>query len=318
MALPSNYRWIAVGKLAIRNRKNSPHYAPEFVIADLIDALRDRIADETVFRPYAKETKLMWCRDLTEGNEYFQLLLQLGDKNVSDMSYYNFQTDESRDIEKEEDEGGHFGAHILIKREPDDFGNHLILIEKVPGIQFSSVKDHLGWICRHEKYEKEARDENGKIKRFTPVIQIVGHQSRTIREALRTGVLQDIEFVSSEATHDNGLDEEPSIREVIHEAKWDIRRRLNEEQATGLLSRINPFRQQRGMPDDTQVFVRIKADNGQVRQTEIMYDGTEALEQAFIQNELVRDFETPLTQRYNRLRADMVEKIQAVGDAQAT
>lgn len=43
MALPSNFRWIVVGKLAIRNRANAPHYAPDFVIGDLINALSDKI-----------------------------------------------------------------------------------------------------------------------------------------------------------------------------------------------------------------------------------------------------------------------------------
>ena len=45
MAIPSNYRWVVVGNLAVRNRKNAPHYAPAFFLADLLQAITARIAD---------------------------------------------------------------------------------------------------------------------------------------------------------------------------------------------------------------------------------------------------------------------------------
>lgn len=317
MSLPLNYRWIVVGNLAIRNRANSPHYAPDFVIADLIAALGDRVARNDTRRPYSKNSRLMWCADLDETDHYYQLILQAGDKNVSGVSFLHFETLETRDIEKDDNEGGHYAAHILIKKAPDHHGRHLILIEKVPGIYLSSVKDHLTWVCRDALYEKEALDDDGNAKRFRPVFEIDGHQSKTIREALRNGVLQDIEFITHRQNHEDGLDEDPMIEEIVHEAKWEIKKRVTDEQARTIFGRIGGFIADRfrGDADDTQIFVRIKAANGQIKQTEVRHNGEEILEQAFVQNEIVNDFDPPLTQRYEAFRQDMIQKMVEIADA---
>ena len=315
MVSPSNYRWIVVGKLAIRHRANAPHYAPDFVIGDLVAALTDRIARGDVNRSYSKNSRVMWCADFEEDNDYYRLILQAGDKNVSGVSFLHFETMETRDIEKDEDEGGHYAAHILIRKVADHHGRHLILIEKVPGIYLASVKDHLTWVCRDVLYEKEGQDDDGNPKRFRPVFEIDGHQSRTIREALRTGTLQDIEFISHEENHEDGLDEDPIIEEVVHEAKWQVKKRVTEEQARTIFNRIGGFLDGfRGGIDDTQIFVRIKADNGQIKRTEVHHNGDEILEQAFVQNEMVSDFDPPLTQRYEAFRLDMIRKMLEVAN----
>ena len=315
MALPSNYRWIVVGKLAIRNRANAPHYAPDFVIGDLIAALTDRIARDDVYRSYSKNSRLMWCDDLEDDDDYYRLILQVGDKNVTGVSFLHFDTKETRDIEKEEEEGGHYAAHILIKKTADQFGKHLILIEKVPGIYLSSVKDHLAWVCKNPLYEKEVQDDDGAPKRFRPVFEIDGHQSKTIREALRTGTLQDIEFIGHEENHEDGLDEDPIVEEVVHEARWEIKKRITEDQAQTIFGRIGGFLGRfRDGADDTQIFVRIKAANGQIKRTEVHHNGDEILEQAFVQNEIVNEFNPPLTQRYEAFRQDMIQKMTEVAN----
>ena len=254
MALPSNHRWIVVGKLVIRNRANAPHYAPNFVIGDLIYALRDRIERQDVHRPYSRDSRLMWCGDLEEDDHYYRMILQVGDKNVTGVSFLDFVTKQTRDIEKAEEEGGHYAAHILIRKTADQYGRHLILIEKVPGVYLSSVKDHLAWVCKSALYEKEVQDEDGQSKSFRAVFEIDGHQSRTIREALRTGTLQDIEFINHEENHEDGLDEDPIVEEVVHEAKWQVKKRVTEDQARTIFGRFGAFlREFRGGVDQTQI-----------------------------------------------------------------
>lgn len=310
MALPSNYRWIVVGKLSLRNRKNAPAFAPAFTLADLIHALSDRIARGDTLRAFSQNARVMWCADLDEDQNYHRLILQAGDKNVAGVSFLHFGTLQTRDIDKEEDEGGHFSSHILIRKTPDRHGRHLILIEKVPGIHTNSVKDHFTWVCKDHTYEKEVQDDDGDAKRFRAFVEIDGHQSRTIGDALRTGTLQDIEFVSHRERHEDGLDEDPVVEEVVHEARWEVKKRVEKDQARGLFSRIGSFVEQfRGENDDAKVFVRIKADNGQIRRTEVQHDGEEILEQAFIQNEIVTDFDPPLGQRHDGFREDMIRKM---------
>ncbi len=316
MALPRNYRWIAVGNVRIRNRKNAKHFAPEWQIADLIDALKDRIKRGAARRLYSKKSRMMWCDHVTETDRFYHLLLQVGDKNVTGVSFVDFPTMTTRDIEKKEDEGGHYAAHILIKKATDPLGGHLILIEKVPGIYFASVKDHFAWACRDPLYEKVAQDDDGANVRFKASFDIVGHQSKTIREALQTGILQDVEFISHEQNFPDGLDEDGIIEEVEHEARWKIKKRVNDQQAKGIFKRVPDFiKGLKGGVDHTQIFVRIKADNGQIKRTEVQHNGEEILEQAFVQNEIVSDFDPPLTQRYEKFRDDMIEKMTKLANS---
>jgi len=310
MALPRDYRWIAVGNVKIRNRKNAKHFAPAWAIADLINALKDRIKRKATRRFYAKDTRMMWCEHVDETNDYYHLLLQVGDKNVTGVSFIDFKTSNTRDIEKEEDEGGHYASHIMIQKTADPCGRHLILIEKVPGIYLSSVKDHFAWACRDPHYEKVAQDDDGADVRFRASFDVDGYQSKTIREALKTGVLQDVEFISHEENFPDGLDEDGIIQEVEHEARWKVKRRVNEEQAKSIFKRIPDFiKGLKGGAAHTQIFVRIKADNGQIKRTEVRHNGEEILEQAFVQNEIVTDFDPPLTQRYEKFRDDMIKKM---------
>ena len=66
--------------------------------------------------------------------------------------------------------------------------------------------------------------------------------------------------------------------------------------------------------DDTQIFVRIKVANGQIKRTEVHHNGDEILEQAFVQNEIVSEFDPPLTQRYEDFRRDMIQKMVEVAN----
>ena len=319
MAIASNHRWIAVGKLALRNRKNVPHYAPEFVLQDLINALSDRITRKDFHRNYSKGDRLMWCDNLTEVNQYHRLILQVGDRNVTGMSFLNFGDLTTRDIEKEEKEGSHYASHILIRKDPDANGRNLILIEKVPGIYLSSIKDHFTWACNHDNYKKTADDEEGQIKTFRLHLDVLGHQSKTIREALRTGVLQDIELIRHDENYPDGLDEDPIVQEVAHEARFKVKRRVSEDQARTVFEKarnfVPSFRSvQSASADNTQMFVRIKAGNGQIKRTEVNYDSDDILEQAFVQNEFVTDFDQPLTQRYTDFRGDMIQKMLEIAD----
>jgi len=116
--------------------------------------------------------------------------------------------------------------------------------------------------------------------------------------------------VSHEENHADGLDEDPIIQEVVHEARWEVKRRVTEDQARGLFGKIGGFLDTfKCGADNTHIFIRIKADNGQIKRTEVEHNADEILEQAFVLNEIVTDFDPPLTQRYDNFRADMLQKM---------
>ena len=252
MPLPSTFRWITVGNLIVRNRRNAPHYAPSFSISDVFDVLVDRLNRKTMYRSYSNNSRLMWSALQKEDNLYYYMIFHVGDQNVSGVSFIDFETRLSRDINKKSEEGSHYAAHIVVKKSPDKRGGHLVFLEKVPGLYLSSIKDHLAWAFTDALYQKRAQDDNGKTKHFRPVFDIDGYQSKTIKEALRTGTLQAIEFISVEESYDDGLDEDAIVAEVAHEARWKIRKKVTEVQARKTFGRGCQFCHRFWIPERSQ------------------------------------------------------------------
>ena len=312
MPLPSKFRRIIVGKLTIRNIDNAPDTAQSFVIQDLIDALEDRIIRQDLYRSYSNDSRLMWCSRSEANDRYYHLMLEVGNKDVTGVSFLDFNTKSTRDINKTDNEGSHFDSHILIKRQCDDHGRHLILIESVPGISLTSVRDHIIWVCRNSRYEKVA-DDNGNPKRYRPIFEIDGYQSKTIREALQQGTLQDIELIGLRENHEDGLDEDPIIEQVFQEFRLTVNRRLNQPEAELFFTRLGQMLNDLAGPNLTaQTFVRIKAENGQVKRTEIDPNRDDVLEQMFVQNEIVSGFDPPLEQRHEAFRQDMLDRMAGI------
>lgn len=127
MALSSSFRWVTIGKLKLKNEKRAPLGAPTATLAQLIEALRAIEGTPAGQRSYQNNNRRMWCSPVQECGEYYHLLFQTGDKTVSDMAYIDFVTGDSRDGGKTDSEGGHFCSHVLIRKQADAVGRHLIL-----------------------------------------------------------------------------------------------------------------------------------------------------------------------------------------------
>ncbi len=314
MAVPARYRWVAVGSLLVRNRLNAAENAPEFSPSDLVAALTDRLSTGSEFRFYNNAIKAMWCSAIRESDNFFELLLQIGDKDVSGYSFFHFQNREFRDIHKDEEEGGHYSSHVFIAKQPDESGRYNTLVEKVPGIYLGSVKDHFCWACNDPTFEKEAPGPDGKPRSYRAIFDVDGYKSRTIRDALNDGVLTDIEFVSVEEDFSFGHDEAPVVDEVVRQARWKVGKKISEQQAQGLFAKAKEYVAEfSDNPDKSKMLVRIKASNGQIKQTEVLLDSAELLEQAFIQNEVISGFDGLLPSRYDKFHEEVSEQMRNLG-----
>lgn len=314
MALPSNHRWIALGNLLVRKEKRASLAAPETTLDEVIEVAKQRLAEGKQYREYSNQTRLMWFGSFGDNDAYHLFLAENGDKNTSGVSFIDFDTRTSRDVPKEENEGGHFTGHVAIAKQANATGGHLILVERVPGIYLGSIKNHFAWLCSDDQLLKPYKDEAGKDKIARAVFEIDGHQSSTIRDALKTGSLQDIEFIQSVEEHDDGLDEEPIIKDIVHQAKWEVKQKVSEDEAASVFGKMrgyfrDKFRKGDG---DAHMFVRIKTAAGQIKRTEIPDSEEAVLEQAFVHNEFINDFKEPLAQRHEGLRDDVVKKILAI------
>lgn len=311
MAVPSNYRWVLIGEVAFRNDKRAPEGAEPFSLNEVMDIAKTRQQARTLCRTYAKESKTMWLSHIDESDpNYYKLLLHSGDKNIPDASYVDFGTLQGRDIPKEENEGGQYSAHILVKKAPFQNGNHLIYIEKVPNVYLNAVSDYLTWVCREEQFHKTVETEEGKNRSYRPIVEVLGYQSTTLRQALQTGVFEDMEVVS-DVHYAQGVDEDPLIRQETSNIKLSVHKWVSEDQAKSIFGQVKDrFSDRERQP---KFFVRVKSSAGQVKRTQVNLQDADDLEPVldcpFVLNEKIEGFSSPLGQRHQAIRADVVQKM---------
>ena len=309
MALSSSFRWVVVGSLTIRRHQRAPSdFELSYTVNDLADALRELKNKD--HRWYSKDTRAMWCTHVELGRKYYVFLLHDVNSNAADVAFYNLETSKRRYMNKQPSEGGLYSSHVLVRTEPDDAGRHLVLIEKVPGVYLSSVKAHFGWASHITKGTDQPRTH-------LPVIELDGFQSITIKEALDTGRLRDIEFVKVVKDYGDGIDEEASgVDELIQSAVLKARNDASRGQVHGMLGRIRAFKNSHfGENTDTQTYIRIKTGDGQTRRAEIHNTDRDAvLEEAFVHNELVNDFSYDLRTTYTEPLTEMASKLKKIGE----
>lgn len=317
MGLPTNYRWVAVGKISARNHVNSPDGAAEFTVADLFARLQATMGQQSGVRTYQNDERRMWCSPIEEGPHYLSLLVQVGDRTVADSAFVDFDTLATRDGGKLDTEGGHFCSHMIIKRNADPMGRHLVLLERVPGISLTTLRSHFNWHLSRPDAMKTA-DDMGVPKQYRGVVEMDGYQSNTLVQAMVGGTVLDVTFVGNQ-TLEQGVDEAPLVRELEKQMRWSVGRRVDRNAAQALIEQGFDFvRGWEDVEDHTKQFlIRIKSNDGQVKTATVSADAddaddaaAEALEGAFILNEKITEFAIPLTQRYDGLREDVLTKLR--------
>ena len=235
---------------------------------------------------------------------YLCLLVSAGDKNAPDPKFVNFNDGSIRSFRKNDDEGAFVTSHILIKSGQNAGGGHLMLIEKVPGINSSQINRYLRFLFRDYSNLKTF-DDNGNNKEYRPLFEIVGYQSDTLRDAIVKNTLQDIEFVKFEEQND-GIDEYGYVQQKISRAKFVIQRGIETNTADPFFQKMmNSYR----LGNYKEMYVRIKTRNKQFKTIEVDTEREDILEQYFIYNEIVRDFSEPLEIACETIRPDMVQKM---------
>ena len=318
MSVYPTYRRIAVGSLNLRifNRKVDRDWNP--VIEDLARFLDDHTTSggDEIYHYYNDNDRVMWCENYENDGKFLKMILQIGNRNVSDMSRMDMQTREKWNIEMtSENEASRYSAHVLIKVEPDASGDHMILIERVPGIYVASVKNHLNWIFSNEKYCRTIDQEKRKPKVLRMAVSVLGYESTTVSQAIESGVLENIQIFGKKI-ESRGLDNEPFRRDIECGLKVMFDQKVPKNKMSALVAYIKRLRDEQSQElQDVRVRVKILSNDGQHKTAEIANDIQESFEQAFVRNEIVEGFgNRPLTQSYDGFRDDLVEKMIEVAD----
>ena len=307
MPLPSNHRWIIVGELNIRNPLNVDPRADAYTLADILN----QIQLNRLFPCNASGDKIIWVSHQRQSAEFHEYLFHCADKNASDSSYFDFNTQSSRDFQKQPEEGSHCSSHLLIKRSPEpQTRGHIIMFEQIPGISRTNIKRFLCSPFKTQNNQKTWSDNDGNEKFYPPFLEILGYQSNTIRDALAGGVLQDVEFVGFE-TVSQGLDEDNYIREQSYSSTFKVGSHIPDRATETLFNFFRrKFQQFNSVHQQSKFLIRIKTDAGQTKSTEVDSHNADILGQLFLQNEYVTNFTLPLPQRYPDFHQEMVQKIR--------
>lgn len=311
MALSKFHRRVLVTNLLVRNSKNVPLHVPKYEFEEIKTILLRKWNNRQTQYLFQNDTKQIKIKDIKQyqinENRYLCLLLAVADKNAPDASYEDFITGEARRLPKTEREGNILASHVLIN-ETISNQYHLMLVEQVNGLSLGLIGRYLNYLMKEKEYAKQYTEAR-KTKFYRPIFEILGCQSNTIREALKTGVLQDIEFVKHEHCN-GGFDEYGYVQEKKQEAQFVVKRGIQVNTIEPFFKGIlNQFKQLKY----DEMFVRIKNNNGRIKttriDTDIDVDKESILDQFFIQTAFVSDFSRPLDHVHEVVRDDLVNKM---------
>lgn len=313
MPLSSRYRRVLVANLHIKNEERVPSYVPKYSLEEVKNIIIKKHQNQSTTYLFQNETRQIRIKDVKEGisnnQNYLCLLLSLSDKDTPDTVYENFESGETRRFPKEENEGSSTTAHILINQSTKNTSPyHLVLIEKAIGLTPNNIERYLNFLLNDESC-MESYEKDGEQKTYRPLFDILGHQSNTIRRALETGIVQDIELIAH-VKKSEGFDEYDFIKEKKEEFQFVLQEKVKPNIFKNLVDKITiqqPYSRFENM------FVRIKDHEGTIKRAEID-PATDFLSDAFIQTELLKDFEKPLDQAHASIRDDMLSKMLRIMD----
>jgi len=306
--LSQKYRWILVTSLVFNNPKAVPVTAGKYHIKEIEEHLSRLVKSNLSQYRYNNELKRMTLRDFKNvGEGCFCILIGVGDKDMPNTVYENFDTNKHREIKKEDGEGGAVTSHVLIKRTPlpNMSDQYVALIEKAPGINISSVGRYLRFLCKSCRTKTYTKNE--KDVEYYPTCDLLGHKSRTLEDVLETGSLQDVEFVARHV-QSAGLDEKEFIREDVSKAKFIIKRQYEKSELGSFFEKLMEKVRSR---DFQKLFVRVKSDTGQIKRSEFTMESEEILCQQFVLNEKIDGFDL-LQQAYSEISEPVVSKMAAL------
>lgn len=313
MSLSSIYRFITVANLFFRNEEKVSVDVDKYEFSEIKEIIEKQYKlHDTKYR-FDRETKQIRIKEIrdyqdSKNNKYLCILLSIGDKNAANAAYEHFETYQTRQIEKEEEEGNALTSHLLIKESPLD-NYHLTLIEKVNGLSINTISRYLNYLFKQSTHLKEYPNKSQHLKKYRPIFEFCGYQSNTIRKALESGTLEDIEFFSHEIVND-GLDEENYIQEKKQKITLVVKPGIETNTVDSLLRKmVNKFRTEK----HEKMFIKIKNLNCSTKTTEINTDidlETESvLDQVFVHTEIISNFSQPLEQAHSEIRDDLVQKM---------
>lgn len=321
MAASARHRWVAIGRLKLRNRKGrdgSSATDPKHLFSDMAKVASERLSNRSGALEYPEADPLhqMLICDLRETDKYWIWELGYGSEETADPASLDRQTGQVGIVELGPDQVVASSSHVLIsKEELDPDGGHLVLLEKVPNISLGPLKRYLDWLSRdHSLLRPMPTDSNESLVK--PIVELNAFSSSTLKQVMSRGRVEEI-WVEEVSQRDlDGYDEELTRLEETKTVSLKIGKRLDEDVFSELVNQVRSslsrlFSGER--EPETSTYVRINTQSDQTKTAEIDEDPWKALSDTFHHNELISGFRDKLPTAYGGISNEVVAKIEQVG-----
>lgn len=221
--LNKNFRWIKYYDLVLRP---SPFQSPPIKMEAIIRPLEEFFQTKQAYQLMKDNTVAYRIQDFcyNEQANVLILLLQYADMNASEPAFSDIQTGRIRTEPKLEGEGIAVSAHVVVSLDEQTEGSnvYITLIEEVPGLNRTVIERFLTHIfMKISEGRFTFEDINRKTRDCRPIAELQGRPSDSLKNALKTGVLKEIQLIKRE-TVENQLDTIKFDEERIVETRIKI------------------------------------------------------------------------------------------------
>lgn len=283
-------------------------------MADLMKRIEALEPSERVVWRRKKRFKIyLRAIDIDEETKIAKLLICKNDKDAPDASFADMETDEQRDETKAETEGRPVTSHVLISLTPYKGipTQYLVLLEDgVSRALVESFLNNLIRICRRKSPDEfkvrsatGERDAKGefKMERYDNRLDLQGHPSDEIQEAIQNGKILGVSLETQKATHlgpGEGIRVHPKRAILKLEASegWNMEA-FHDALKFGRKRKFEAARLAFKTPDDTSHTAVIDVES-----EDVIGDG-------FILRKRLRDFESLLSEAAEEFEEEIIGKM---------
>jgi hypothetical protein len=247
-------------------------------------------------------------------------LFYRSDKDLADPIFRNHQSRTRREINKDDDEGHDFSAHVVIRFADDPIVPAKLYLENSQGLGASRIAVILRQLLRrtrktnvhlfHQNALNNALDTQGApIKhRVDHDFEIRGVVSADFAEDLNRGVLTDIELISDQRTM-----EEFDTERYFVETKSAIHLKVNPEYDK-LVDRLQQLTRILRLKKDDFSNAKIRFKSASGAEQNVKWDALSGFEERYVRKELLKRFAVPLKSSYDLFHRELLERIRGLAD----
>lgn len=304
-------RWILFFDMAMAPH---PSDAQPIPLRELIGPLKKRVDDGKAIKTIDGDRRVLRVNHLQftkarSGADVAVFLFSISDLDSADPSFQHIVTGKVRTEAKRPQEGGAVTVHALMRLDPYPQKGHVyqVVYEDVAGLGRSRVQELLRSEFKHISEELDLRyeRESGSLVKTRPMVELAGHQSEMLKEALRAGRLLGFELWDDEVKS-RGFDEQKYVKRQRRELKISVTPDLTRSEAAQAVEQVKIWGRQN---DYGQMRVRWQSpSSSKPEATAFPTAKADAGEAMFVRQVEVR-VSTPLPQGCESIRNDLVQEM---------